>query len=296
MSTLQQIKGHVSSILKLDATPGSEDDVQLTESIDMVGRRLWQMYPWPERVQDVTVLTSAVYSTGTATFTLDSTTLTGSGTTWSGFAGRKVARGWNLPWYRVLTNGGVTSIVLARAFKEATASASAYVVYQDEIDVATDVDTIQSCHLIVDGRRGPVVAVGRAVMDDASIVQSGTGKPRYVSLVLSQTTGTKRVRVTPVPDAIYAMQVVYHRSWSDLTNPNADIVFDENRRWLLTEGALLYGQRLSAAKQQSSESQLIALASRAWLDAQSHAPIVFQREPWGGRGGGITPNVSITVT
>jgi hypothetical protein len=280
-STLSKIKAHVAAILKTDTTPGSEDDVQLTEAVDYVGRRLWQMRPWPERVKQTTIITSAPYSTGTADFTLNSTTVTGHSTTWSGYAGYKIARGYSLPWYRVSTNGGVTSIVLDRVFREASASLSNYVVYQDEIDVATDVDTITACNLVVNGAEGQPIAVGRSLMDDYSIVQTGVGKPRGASLVVSTTDGTKRVRVTPVPDAAYAILVTYDKSWSKLAGDNDVPSFHENREWLLVEGAILYGQRLSSAERQTSEGQLEALADKAWKASQPHAPILFQREPWG---------------
>ena len=286
MSTVQTIKEHVMSILKLDSTEGSEDDTQVTESMDLVGRRLWQMYPWPEKTQQVVVTTLAPYSTGTATFTLDSAAVTGSGTTWSSFTGRKMARGYNLPIYRVSANASSTGITLARTYKEATASAVTYVVYQDEIDVATDVDSITSVQLLASNQEGPMLAVGRAVMDFAAAIQTGTGKPRVVSLVLSLDTAptTRRIRVVPVPDAVYALLVTYEKSWSKLADPGAVPSFHENRDWLLVEGTILYSQRLSSARAQTSEGQLAALAARAWKDAQPHAPITFQREPWGGIG------------
>ncbi len=299
MSTLQIIKEHVMSNLKLDATVGSEDDTQVTQAIDLVGRRLWQMHAWPEREKYVVVTTVGLYSSTssiTVTVTSLSTTLTGSGTTFTAaMVGRKFALGWNRVFYRISAYVSATQLTLDRVYQEATASGQQFLIYQDEIDVATDVDTVETCHFLINNLQGPALAVGRAVRDDYSIVQSGAGKPRVVSLVIPTTAGTKRLGMTPAPDGVYAMVVTYHKTWTKLTNPGDVTSFDDNREWLLVEGAMLYAQRLSQAEKTSSEPQLIALAQRAWRDAQPHVPVVFQREPWGGRGGMPVPGVTITV-
>jgi len=72
----------------------------------------------------------ATYDTGTLTTTRDSTTVTGSGTTWETNIGSGSQEYWYLKpssaWYKIASVGGETSITLTTAFSEDAVAAGAY--------------------------------------------------------------------------------------------------------------------------------------------------------------------------
>lgn len=101
--------------------------------------------PWAER--RATIRTQDDYSTGTITATRGSTTITGASTLWNtnnDFGvknmranGRIVISGSRVP-YTIASVSSDTSATLTTAFTEATATASNYVYFEDEYDLASD--------------------------------------------------------------------------------------------------------------------------------------------------------------
>jgi hypothetical protein len=83
-----------------------------------------------------------IYETGTADFTLDSRTVTGTGTTWtSAMAGRKM-KGPDGAWYKISSVASATSIILSQPYQSATATGQVYVIWKDEYRLFPEVLTI----------------------------------------------------------------------------------------------------------------------------------------------------------
>lgn len=75
--------------------------------------------------------TNANYSTGTITVTLDSATVTGSGTSWSTVTNAIAGEYIQLPdgkWYKITAIGSNTSLTVETAYKGSTASGQSYVI------------------------------------------------------------------------------------------------------------------------------------------------------------------------
>ena len=272
-----QLVGEVASILHMDSTSGGEDATSILRALNWAGRYIWTARPWPERKAVATISTVAPYSTGMADFTNASASVAGSGTTWTGFSARKMALAFNAPFYRVLSVGGATAITLARNYLEDTVTGTAYVVYQDEYDTASTVDVIVSAQLILSQLYGPMLAVSEDRMDAEAAVQGAPGKPRAVSLCVPTTAGTPRIRVTPVPDDVYAIEIKYLKGWTDLANDGTAPVLDANKESLLIEAALLFAQRPSDNRAMTNYAQVDDLIKTYWTRNQGLAPIVYQR-------------------
>lgn len=274
----QQIKAHVSAVLQLDGTAGSEDDTTLSEATNLLLRRMWQRHPWPERKFTTKVTTVAPYTDGTVTLTSGSATVTGSGTTFTaGMVGRKFALALNAPVYRVLAYVSATQITLDRVYLEADASGATYVIYQDEHDALSTIDAIEGAHLILNGVQGPVVTVAQPVLDDVATVQTSFGPPAVVSTAEETTSGTTRVRFSPVPDTKYAVVLDCWRSWTNLSAPGDIPAFHENREPFVVEACILAGQRLSDTRQVTTDAMVESLFSRAWQDGQRLPAVRYQR-------------------
>lgn len=283
-SNFGSLIGQIASDLHMDPTQGGEDDTTIRRAINHAGRYIWTSYPWPER-KAVTVLTTvAPYSTGTATFTENSASVTGSGTTWSGFSGRKMAKGYNAPFYRISGNGSTTAITLARNYIEDTATGSAYIVYQDEYNTSSVVDTILSAHLLVNQTTGPALFVSEARIDAEVTIQAYAGKPTTVGLCVPTTAGTPRIRVTPVPDDVYGIEVKYLKGWIDLANDTDIPVLDVNKESLLISVALLFAQRPSDNRVMMDYDRADALIREYWGKNQNMAPMTFRKRRFDERG------------
>lgn len=267
----------MGSILHMDTSAGSEDEATIKRALEWAGRYIWTARPWPERKAVATISTVAPYSTGTATFTNASASVTGSGTTWTGFSARKMALAYNAPFYRILSVGSATAVTLARTYLETTASASAYIVYQDEYDTASTVDTILSAQLIHNQSYGPMLAVSEDRIDADATVQASSGKPMAVGLCVPTTAGTPRIRVTPVPDAVYAIELKYLKGWSGLTEAADFPDLDQNKESLLVEAALLFAQRPSDNRVMTNYPQVDELIKTYWNRNQNLAPITYQK-------------------
>ena len=279
-----QLIGEVASILHMDSTSGSEDATSILRALNWAGRYIWTACQWPERKAVTTISTVAPYTTGTADFTNASASVTGSGTTWTGFAARKMALGYNAPFYRILSVDGAKELTLARNYLETTATGAEYLIYQDEYDTASTVDTIVSAQLILNQTMGPLLKVAEERIDSEATIQAYAGKPHSVGMCVPTTAGTPRIRVTPVPDAVYAIELKYLKAWTDLANDGAAPVLDANKESLLIEAALLFAQRPSDNRVMTIYPQVDEVIKTYWQKNQSLAPMTFRRRRFDERG------------
>mgnify|MGYP003335533049 CR=1 FL=1 len=102
-------------------------------------RRLAEKRRWSWLVKYGQFLAPAVYSTGLATVTYNSTAVTGSGTTWtSAMIGRQFRVGLAAPIYTITAVGGATSLTLDFAFGGSSAANVGYSIYQCFYTVPSD--------------------------------------------------------------------------------------------------------------------------------------------------------------
>lgn len=286
--TYTQIVGEIGAILDLDVTSGSEGETSVKRFVNWGGRRVWHAKPWFERRAELVISTVAPYTTGTADFTNASTSVAGTGTTWvTGMTGRKIGRSYGSPWYR-FTYGSGTTGTLAQAFAETTATGSEYVIYQDEYDIASTCDVIVNASTLNTDHYGRLTKIGESVADSLAYVHGHTGKPRYYSMTHPTTATTRRIRIYPIPDAVYRLRVRYLKAWTDLSGTTDTHLLGDAKEILLVKAALLEAQKLSDVRKVTSEGEVESLIERAWRDQQDAGPTSYHRyrldedgtEPW----------------
>lgn len=94
---------------------------------------------WEANYREGWLPLTPVYETGTATFTLGSRTVTGSGTTFvTGMKGRKIL-GPDGAYYKIASFASTTSLILTQPYQGATVSGSPVYIWQDEYAVYPEV-------------------------------------------------------------------------------------------------------------------------------------------------------------
>lgn len=230
----------------LGTASSSTDDLRTSFKrwINQACRTIAYAYPWDSMRAEQRIATVAPYSTGTATFTLDSTTVTGSGTTWtSAMVGRKIALSAGSPYYRIATRVSNTEITIAEAYAEATATGTTYTLFQDEYDLAATTHSVEDAVLIKDNHPTRILGVPQRQMDGLDYVGTASGRPYLFTTCANTTVGTPRVRLYPVPDAVYRISFRYLKTWTDLSSDSdlyttqglpadvEELILDRALRW-----------------------------------------------------------------
>lgn len=216
--TFDQLKTEVATIIGTGARSGDVMRTSIGRWINQACRRIAYAYPWDQRRDEQRIATVGSYTTGTATFTLGSTTVTGSGTTWtSDMVGRKIALAVGSPYYRIATRVSDTEITIADAYAETTAAASTYSIYQDEYNLAATTHSIENAQVMRESWVGPFSMYEQRAFEDSVFAGASSSPPVAGCVCTSTTAGTPRVRVTPVPDGIYRISFRYLKTWTDLS-------------------------------------------------------------------------------
>jgi hypothetical protein len=224
--------------------------------INNAARRWWTRYEWRDRIATGHFSTLAPYSTGTATFTQGSTSVTGSGTTWvAAHTGMKIALGYGSPEY-TFTRTGATTGTLDRDYVEDTASASAYVLYQDRCLLATTAEDTYGNEMALHKAGG--VQIGRTSRTNGEMAVPfplGAGTPFWWSKY-GMSGGRVQVRLGPyAPDAVYQVRYGYLVAFTELSADSTEsewLIPEKYRQYLsigaLAEAYLMY-QRIGEAAQ-----------------------------------------------
>lgn len=175
-------------------------------------------FPWAER--SAILITQAQYTTGTATATKGSTTLTGASTLWNTNndftvknmrANGKIRLGGGLNPYTISSVSSDTAAVMASKFTETTATASTYVYYEDQYDLASDflrpVDAQRFSEDI------SIDLISRTEFRRRYPSNSIPGKPSVACIIDSapsgNTTPVRRVQFYQPPDINYSIPYTY---------------------------------------------------------------------------------------
>lgn len=279
--SVAKAQAYIANLLDIDTQSG-DGAANLLNAMNLGGLRVWEARPWFGRDVDTTLSTEAPYVTGTIAVSQSGTSVTGTTTVWTtGFTGRKLTKGIGSPWYRFTRTGNTTGTI-ATPWAEASETVSAYSLFQDELDLPSTAETITAVEIQQPWPR--MEQRTQEQMDRDYYVNQQQGIPRVWGPTETQTTGIRRIRVSPVPNAIYRIRVRYLAAWTDLVGPNDMCVLGTNRQraWLLA--STLEAQRSGDARIVTSDAEVEAAIQEAWTKEQATSPLVVRRMPVGGRG------------
>lgn len=287
--TFVNLQDHVIDMIDVDDT---DTRTYVKAYLNMAGRDVWKAYPWYERRVEGSLTTVAPYSTGTVSSS--GTTITGSGTTFpaataAGLA--RFARSYADPFYTVTTRDSATQLTLADSYAETALSGSNYVLFQDVYELASTVDTVIDLRLIKAQDHGPLDGILERRMDEAAYIPGQSGTPWSWALVTpNPTTKVKRVRLWPVPDAVYRVKYRALTDYTDMSSDSDECVVPESRRDLLIVGALRWAWRLKDedAKADAAEVRFQQLLQMHWRRERVQSPLAarlgrYDRAGWRGR-------------
>lgn len=120
---------------------------EITEALELAEEDIRRAGPWPPMFRTIpwTITTTAVYDTGTAKTTLDSKTVTGTGTTWtSAMVGRKFRIDGDWRFYRIATFVSATSITLDENYEndDLDGTSRNYKIYVDEYNLPAELEAV----------------------------------------------------------------------------------------------------------------------------------------------------------
>jgi hypothetical protein len=294
-----QVRALVASMIDYPNDSGSDYRTNLDNWLNIAGRYVWRARPWPERQVETRISTVAPYTTGTASVTKGSTSLTGSGTTWtSGMTGRKFTPSYGSPWYR-FTYVGATSGTLEDAFAETTLSGSAYSIFQDEYDLydlSATMETIVRVEALSSLSNGWLRRMSAAELDGLAYVHGATGRPTTYAPTLFRTSGVRRIRLYPIPDDVYRLRVLGLGAFTDMTSDSDTPALSQNKERALILATCLEAQRSGDAKEVVAYQEVEEAIDKAWREDQSQQPMSVRRRSRSGYRGSvlwaIDPDVS----
>jgi hypothetical protein len=271
---LKNLQDHIADIIDVD----DEDTMASVRAyINMAARDIWMAYPWHERRDEGTLTTVAPYSTGTVSSS--SATITGSGTTFPAATAANLARfakSYSEPWYVVQSRDSATQLTLTESYVDTALSASAYTLYQDTFELAAAVDTIIDVRLLKGMDSGPLAGMLERRLDEMAYIPGQAGTPEAWALVApNATTLSKRVRLWPVPDAVYRLKYRYLKAYQDMATDGDECMVPESRRDLLLTGTLRWAWRLKEEddKADAAEVRFQQLLKIHWQREKAQSPL-----------------------
>lgn len=267
----------ISEVEVLIELSGQDIDTSIGRYLNICGIELWNARQWRERKKEVIVTTVAPYTTGTIAISNGSTALVGTGTTFTtAMTGRKFCIGTGGPIYRV-TYVSPTAMTLSRNYQESAQTASSFTIYQDEYDVATDVDVMRSVNLNLSTYRGPLAEITEALMDERSYATAAVTVPQAWAPTVDTTAGSYRMRLWPIPDGVYALRVLYQKSWTDIATTDVSPFGPSMDRLILLKTTLM-AQMIPGSRQSITEQMVESLTEKIWREQQSEQPLMVSRD------------------
>lgn len=179
----------------------------------------------------------ASYTTGTVTVTQDSTTVTGSGTTWTtashGGLQFKVGNG---PYYTVSLVNSTTSLTLDRAYAGTTSSGAAYSISRVYVTPSSDFKSVVGV-LDPENRWKLWLGYSQEFADARDPQRSRTGPPTHLLSGTYNDSGVPRFELWPRPTASGYLTYKYYRNTPDLSDDTDTIIFPFTEE-LIMSGAI----------------------------------------------------------
>lgn len=267
-------------MLGLSTKPGSEEETSIRYHANAFGRYLARSHPWTQCEVETFFVTFAPVTAGTVAVTNLLTAVTGTGTSWASLTGHKFALGYSAPWRRISANASTTSLTLARAYQEATASGKAYVVFEDEYDLSSTLRGVTGMQVLHTNADGPLAYSPQEGFDRTTIVPVRTGIPRFASKVQSTTANVLRVRLDPVPDQVYEVRVNGLKDWTDLVADGDFHIFGAPFDNSIIMGTALYAQRIGSGQAVTIPREVDGLISQLWMTMRPHKGRVVRKAPF----------------
>lgn len=287
--TYLNLQDLVLNVLDVDDT-STRDDVK--KYINMVGKEIWHRFAWPERVTAAFANTGATYSTGTVSITKNSDALTGAGTDWAAggiSTDYKFALALNKPWFQLDGVSSGTSASLAEVYPFTTLSGSAYVMYQDTLTLANNVEKILGIWIHDDENSYKLVRVPDNLLDSIGHYPDRSDRPCAYTIIERAGDSQPTIRFDVATDQVYRVEYKYLKSYTDMSADGDDCDVPESRRNLILTGALAYAyERDHAAKARVKRAEFEAGLEDAWRrEGSTQAGIVgalsSRRFPMSGR-------------
>ena len=184
---------------------------------------------------DTSFITTAPYSTGTVTATAGSTTITGSGTTFTaGMAGRKITL--ENAFYEISAFVSTTELTLSTDYAGAGGAGLTYKIYQNEYSLSSDAEDVLSMYQENNPQR--LAQEEASLMDTHYPQRNSYGYPSVYSIVGHDSNGYMKVEVYPIPNQA---RNIYYRMKKRVTVLSADSdepIIPLRYRYVLFRGAV----------------------------------------------------------
>jgi len=214
---------------------------------------LLSSWPWAALRGVSYVYTKGTYSTGTVSVSSGSTTVTGSGTTWtSSHEGMFIRFGDERYYYTISSVGGNTSLTISPAYQGTSdLSSSSYTIFQHIYSLSSDVAEVESVvHDVELGKSS------RSAMDRFDPQLTTTGPPWLWAPVGEDSNQCQRIRLFPIPDQQYGVRVHYVKK-IDYSDSATCLLLED-----LVEQFTLISCYQMAATRNANYASLIPLALR----------------------------------
>src|SRR6187399_1222539 len=187
--------------------------------LDQSQRDINSAYPWPAMLKRARITTVEPYTTGTVAITTNTADLVGTGTTFPTATVTDLYRwapSYKAPWHYVKTRGSGTSLTLAEAYRGATLTATATLLYKVDYSLPEDCGAIEwvKLHDHNDGEIIDLTAIGPQYMEMWSGTPESADRPEaFTDAIPPLADGTKQIRLGPcAPDDTYSVEVLYRKA------------------------------------------------------------------------------------
>lgn len=198
------------------------NDTNNTYYLNMAARDIWRYAAWPEVLTSAFVNTVAPVTTGTVTLANGDATVEGAGgMDWTSpsVAGYKFALGYGKPWYTVDTVTDADTLELAQAYAGSAASAVTYVLYNDIVTLASDVETVRRVWLHDSDRAYRMSIVPETQIEHVGHYPRQSERPYFAAVIANSSGGSRRLRLGPfAPDAVYRIEYEYSKAYTDMSS------------------------------------------------------------------------------
>lgn len=190
--------------------------------LDQAQRDINRAHPWPSMLARGWVVTYEPYVTGTVAITTNTTGLVGTATVFptdTVTALLRWAPSYSAPWHYVATRVGDTSLTLAEAYRGATLTTTATLLYKCDYSLPTDCEVVERVKFH-DHNTAEVYdldPIGPHYLERWSSLPETAGAPlAFTDAIPPLADGTKQIRVGPcAPDDTYRMEVIYRKTTTD---------------------------------------------------------------------------------
>ncbi len=228
----------------LDMKAGSTDRLLAEQWVNDALEFISLEHDWPELDTFAWLDTVDDYATGTVTFTQADATVVGVGTTFtSAMAGRKIAAGYNEPWFGIETFTDGTNLEMERAWAFATSAGSDYIIYEDVYSLDATVEKLYNkqvtLHSATGGFLRRLTQIDAMHQDD---LPRGTGEPEGFFLVENDSSGNKQIQLgSKIPDDIYVIRYGFKKKHADMTTDNQSTVLRRSLMPIAIQHAMAFG-------------------------------------------------------